>query len=74
MNKVFSWIEGQDLFAVPVSFSFDRRGSEHRTVGGGSLSILIRVALVAYTVLLTKRMLEKADNKNATFSNKMDEF
>ena len=74
MNKVLSWIEGQDLFAVPVTFSFDRKGSEHKTIFGGSLSILIKVALVAYTVLLTNRMLEKGDNKNVTYDSKMESF
>ena len=74
MNKVFSWIEGWDLFAVPVTFSFDGKGSEHRTLGGGCLSILVRMALVAYTVLLTNRMLKKEDNKNVSYDVKLNEF
>ena len=74
MNKICSVIEEQDLFAVPVTFSFNRKGSDHKTVAGGCLSILIKLTLLAYTVLLTKTMIGKLDNKNETYEDRTDEF
>ena len=74
MNCVLDLIENQDLFAVPVTFSFRKKGSEQKTLIGGSLSILIRLSLVAYIVLLTSRMLKWDDNFNATFDVKKDSF
>ena len=59
---------------MPVSFSFNRKGSDHKTVVGGCLSIVVRLTLIAYTVLLTSRMINREDNKNQTFSSKKEQF
>ena len=74
MNCLLDLIEGQDLFAVPVTFSFRKKGGEQKTVIGGCLSIIVRLSLVAYMVLLTSRMLNREDNSNETYDVKRENF
>ena len=72
MNCVLELIEGQDLFAMPVTFSFRKKGGEQKTFIGGLISIIVRLSLVAYMAVLTSRMLKREDNSNETYAVKQE--
>ena len=74
MLKLKNIIENQDLFGVPVQFEFNKKGSEHKTVVGGCLSLLIRSLLLIYTIILVIRMVSLDDNKNESYDIKNESF
>ena len=72
-NAMSNAVKSQDLFGHPIRLNFNQRGSRHKTVVGGFLSIFIRIALVAYVVVVIHRMFSYGDNKLMT-SYAMREF
>ena len=74
MSYLLNLIEKQDLFAVPLAFSFNGKSGERGTWGGGCLSILMKVAVMAYTVKLTSKMLNREDFLSESFDVKGDFF
>ena len=66
MKKISNFIEQLDLFGHPVALKFNKKGSEHKTVVGGCVSILIRIVLVSYIAILFIRLVNRDDNKNET--------
>ena len=52
-------MKNRDLFGFPIQFHFDQNGSEHRTVVGGFVSILIKVFMIWYIYILVKIVVMK---------------
>ena len=67
MDSLINLVKKLDLFGMPIQFSFNKQGSEHRTFLGGLISLFIRAAILSYTVLLIARMVGRNDNKNETY-------
>lgn len=74
MKKVTNYIEGLDFFGMPVLLTFNNKGSEHKTVIGGCLSIIIRLIMLVYMGILFQRMYFKLDNKNETYVVPVEEI
>ena len=65
---MLNYIESKDLFGQPIHFTFNKKGTEHKTVFGGCFSILVRILLLGYTVILAQRMVFYGKNNNETFT------
>ena len=66
------FLKDQDLFGHPVELNFNKRGSQHNTVLGGIVSIVVKALMVAYVGLLFNRMLIYGDdsfNSTSTLMN-----
>ena len=48
MKRMRELVTSQDMFGHPISFNFDKKGAVHNTLIGGTVSILINVAMLLY--------------------------
>lgn len=63
MEKLSKLIRGQDVFGHHVSLNFNKEASKHTTVLGGIMSIIVKVTMVLFTLLLLKRLAFYEDDK-----------
>ena len=45
-----------DLFGHPIELNFNKKGSRHKTVVGGFVSVFVKMALLAYVLIIFLRM------------------
>ena len=67
LNTLKDKTKEQDLFGYPVSLYFNRRGRYYNTVGGGCISVFIKLFVLAYLLLLIFKMLTYSDDNINTF-------
>jgi hypothetical protein len=65
-------IKKQDLFGHPVALSFNQQGNTHNTLCGGLLSLLIKLFIFFYFLLLVKKLHWHEDDKNESFEEPLD--
>ena len=66
-----SFITSGDLFSHQVNLSFNKKagnGNEHKTIIGGSISLIVKAFMAIYLYELVIKMLYRLDNKNESFS------
>ena len=59
-------ITSHDLFAHPIALSFNNKGTSHKTLLGGLVSILIKLLLVFYFFILLRTLVFNQDDKNTS--------
>ena len=52
------------MFGHKIQLNYNKRGSSHNTIIGGICSILIKIVILAYFVILAKRLVLKEANKS----------
>jgi extradiol dioxygenase family protein len=57
MVKFSQLIRDQDVFGHDVSLHFNKQAAKHTTVTGGIMSIVVKVGMLAFTMLLFWRLL-----------------
>ena len=63
-------IKSLDLFGHPIVLSFNNKGNTHNTLLGGSVSILIRLMMLAYIITLTKKLVLYEDDNNTSVESR----
>ena len=66
------YIKSHDYFGHRIEFNFNKTGSSHNTFIGGSVSILIKMAILSYIYLLVKKLVNNEDDKNTTVTSILD--
>ena len=61
-SKIYNWILSQDYFGHSVQLNFNKRGSEHATIGGGLVSLGVKIIMGVYIYILIKRMINYEDD------------
>ena len=56
-RKMGSFIEDMDMFGHTITFNFDRKGNEHKTLIGGFVSVILKLAMFIYVVILFSRLI-----------------
>ena len=51
MKSILKGIKKIDLFGYKIEINFNRKGSNHRTIFGGCLSILYAIVILAFAIL-----------------------
>jgi hypothetical protein len=63
---LYNLIVNQDYFGHRVQLFFNRKGAEHKTFGGGVVSLVVNVLMGSYVFILVKRMVNYEDDTIAT--------
>ena len=71
-SSLSKYITNHDLFGHKIELNFNRKGSSHNTLIGGVVSVLIKVTIVFYIYLLTKKLINKEDDKNSSLITNLD--
>ena len=69
MRKV---IRNQDIFGHPVNLNFNNNGSVHKTLCGGVASLLIKVIVLLYMVILLRKLVLQLDDRYFTAISSMN--
>lgn len=69
---MLDFIKGHDMFGHKVELTFNKDGSEHKTVVGGFISIFIKAFLLWYTCTLFIKMWFHQDDKITTTNYTQD--
>ena len=59
-------IKNFDMYGHPIELNFDEEGTNHKTLIGGIVSMLIQIGLLTYIVIVFVRMFTFAEDKNAS--------
>ena len=60
-------IKNLDMYGHEIQLNFDdTNGGRHKTLVGGSFSLIIQMGLLAYIVIVFVRMFTFADDKNSS--------
>lgn len=57
------------MFGFPIQLTFNQNSNYHKTPIGGLFSLLIKLAMLAYVVIIFNRMFTYGDNKERTVIN-----
>ena len=60
------------MFGHPIELNFNNAGTRHNTIVGGFVSILVKIAILWYVVLILVRMFSYGDNKEMTSNALID--
>ena len=66
------FLKNRDLFGHPVQLNFNKKGSQHTTVVGGVVSIIVKVLMLTYVGVLMNRMIEYKDDQISSSVNILD--
>ena len=66
MKSIISKIKNKDLFGHVIQLNFNQKGSSHRTVIGGLLSLIIYSFMGFYILLSFNKLIFNLDDKNST--------
>ena len=67
------FIKSFDEYGHPIKLKFDDKGDTHKTLVGGIVSIVSKIALTVYFAALLYKMGTYGDDKNSTtIINSMD--
>ena len=55
-------IRNQDWFGFPITLNFNKKGSTHQSVLGGSVSIIIKTVIFLYCLVLVKTLFHHEDD------------
>ena len=69
---MLDYIKSHDLFGHKVELTFNKDGSEHKTLFGGFVSIFIKTFLLWYTTTLFIKMIFHQDDKITTTNYTQD--
>ena len=59
-------LKQQDLFGHPIELTFNNKGSTHKTLCGGVVSIVIKAVMAVYTYILFRKLWLELDDKLTT--------
>ena len=62
MSSFCDKLKGLDFFGHPVRLKFNKKGSEHATLFGGVVSLFLLLGLLAYFVILVKKLVLYEDD------------
>ena len=63
-TRSYDFFVDKDLFGHSVTFNFDRKGDTHKTAIGGILSVIIKLFLTFYVVILLRKFFTRGDPAN----------
>ena len=59
-------IKEMDKFGHPISLTFNKNGSDHKTLLGGCVSLLITIFMVVYITMMSKKWWMNEDDNIST--------
>lgn len=62
-----------DYFGLPINLEYAEEGTAYKTAGGGVLSILIRIFMIAYTIILLNRLVNYGHDLHTSIETIIDD-
>jgi hypothetical protein len=68
MVSFYKYVMSLDMYGSALTLNFNKKGTnvtdKHNTLIGGVFSFFVKLLLLAYTILIFKRMIGKEQNSN----------
>ena len=66
LKSIQKTVREKDLFGYLITLNFNKRGQQHKTLFGGTVSVAIKMFINVYIVLNLVTLLTYGNNKNNT--------
>ena len=54
--SLLNYIRENDLFGFPIALNFNKKGSTHKSILGGSVSIFLKLIILIYSISLVNSL------------------
>ena len=65
-------VRERDMFGEPILLNFNRKGTTHKTLIGGLISLLVQIGLIIYLYVHIEKLVKHLEDKIMITNNLMD--